>query len=1201
MILSIFGTRNSSKQVEQEWIPQIQIFLDKCFAHFFEPFIKQHFPDKQEETAEVLKNLFRDNFEGSNIAHIKKENPSIDIARIIFTLKSSNDKNVSSFIEKLNGIFLSNSSTAYSLSRKYFENERLYLAITLALQETVFDIPNELYKSIERISDDVQKSLTDILKQIINVAKHGNFQSSILTFDEARTRLYRKIAQVDGFVRIPLKQLPTTSLSGNELSEFCVGRSTAIDRLAHYIVKNDGVILISGYRGVGKSTFVNSVLAKLPELEAYQDNQNKWLIVPIQVNVAKVSSPISVLRLCIRTLYHTLLVEDSKLLIDIEKHLDQNEKQLLQWANLCASRKVDMQWSDSINSLRHLEASLNIDASAFLPKPISDSPIKSLLPTFGAKSSKEWNKRIDRSFALLDYDEDRAEEDILTIIEELAKPSHHRNFGIKLAFIFDEMDKIEKDEINLLIKKLKNMFLTRHSIFILITGKEYYYTLLQNQKQEDAVMNSYFSVIQTIPLFTSQDTVELLKRLCKRESNFPIEDELIQTLSLYLTYKARGLPREIIRELQELQEWIPESLVSYVTESYEQKDIFQIYGDLQSILETVIRDEPDSEWKEQIERGLYILMEEFFDEKNTKFDVTALKEIKERIFSLVPEDNFKSILERLGLRLPTIFVKDIDKLDGKVPLFTQVTQGNGIYLVVDEAFYKLTGRVAKASSIIIAQQEIHLSDKDILDHLKQEALYPWKEAFEALQQFTRQDKPISEEIYAQLYRIFVTHPTKFKFTEYQEIQFRHVAAEYLKGKGNINALKYTTSDFEGLTTSFIANEMNEQLLQDLIQLLHQMYTKGGNQSNSLILLEMLNRNKQKPLSDSTLTDLISTISSVVRDDVLRNVVDSLDPNKDISNLIPALQVLEKTSQEILINLLTEYDFNNISIASVQKILKNARHSLRDIWSFLLGHKQKKLAQEILPLILQQWFSTKAEQDIIIQWLNSDNWEADIDGPILNEIAVHYRDSLLIIGQNVNDDTSLAKERVFKALKETEPPPVENVSLQISNPMRSNAARVGDKVAETLQAPYRYISGENVQPIQSNSTSENVSATPASVQEKWLVALSMLTIFAIYLLLPLDISQTDPLYARVIAHLLEAIYFYTGWFGVAFFILSINDIRKSAIDAWIFPWLTIVSLSIAGGSIWLQIALFPLSPTILGQVILIFFLTLFWIPLFYHLG
>ena len=68
-------------------------------------------------------------------------------------------------------------------------------------------------------------------------------------------------------------------------------------------------------------------------------------------------------------------------------------------------------------------------------------------------------------------DEDRAEEDLGQFIDMLAEPRPYndRMVRVKLLFIFDEMDKMEAREgQDVLIRSLKNLFLRRHAVFLLV-------------------------------------------------------------------------------------------------------------------------------------------------------------------------------------------------------------------------------------------------------------------------------------------------------------------------------------------------------------------------------------------------------------------------------------------------------------------------------------------------------------------------------------------------------------------------------------------------------------------------------------------------------------------------------------------------------------------------------------------------------------
>ena len=85
----------------------------------------------------------------------------------------------------------------------------------------------------------------------------------------------------------------------------------------------------------------------------------------------------------------------------------------------------------------------------------------------------------------------------------------------------------------------QDIFLKGNIIFILITGKAFYYDWLNKRTTEDDIFFSLFTRVIHIPLFSEEE-------LSHRQAAFP---GFSADLLTHLKYKAKGTPREFMREL----------------------------------------------------------------------------------------------------------------------------------------------------------------------------------------------------------------------------------------------------------------------------------------------------------------------------------------------------------------------------------------------------------------------------------------------------------------------------------------------------------------------------------------------------------------------------------------------------------------------------------------------------------------------------
>ncbi|MEO8971234.1 MAG: hypothetical protein ABI406_06490 [Ktedonobacteraceae bacterium] len=280
------------------------------------------------------------------------------------------------------------------------------------------------------ISNDVRKCLEKNLRHIEKIRVAYNLPAPLKNLDSTRMALEIEIARANKMLWLPIKPLIMAPLSQTDDLRFNVREPADEENLARQIIKNDGVILVTGYRGVGKSTFVEATFAKISTIDAYQNEETRCKIVKIQINLAKSKTTYNVLRQCLRAVCHTLVgkpvefkeekvksssLQQEKPLVEL---LTDDEKQFIKWAYLRACYKVNFQKDESMASLRHIETALGIKPSDLVPKPYNTG----WSFFFGMNANKEWSNKVDRTIAMLDYDEDQAEDDLIHIIEMLARP-----------------------------------------------------------------------------------------------------------------------------------------------------------------------------------------------------------------------------------------------------------------------------------------------------------------------------------------------------------------------------------------------------------------------------------------------------------------------------------------------------------------------------------------------------------------------------------------------------------------------------------------------------------------------------------------------------------------------------------------------------------------------------------------------------------
>src|SRR5262249_42019894 len=182
-----------------------------------------------------------------------------------------------------------------------------------ALQRVTLEIINTDYPAAAA-GNEVPASTTEILSAIIHdldkCAQKILIPGRLKSLKQADIELRVLAARSNGGAALPLKPIATAPLGDDSWTTNYVGRADEeAQKLALQIRHADGTILVTGYRGVGKSSFVNRAL--FHALKAQEDGpRDGWLIVPVTVNLAKASSIQHILRLTLRALREALLASE---------------------------------------------------------------------------------------------------------------------------------------------------------------------------------------------------------------------------------------------------------------------------------------------------------------------------------------------------------------------------------------------------------------------------------------------------------------------------------------------------------------------------------------------------------------------------------------------------------------------------------------------------------------------------------------------------------------------------------------------------------------------------------------------------------------------------------------------------------------------------------------------------------------------------
>ena len=581
----------------------------------------------------------------------------------------------------------------------------------------------------KEVPPDSIEPIRDLLKKLDAIANSLMPNPKLKNLPRAEAELNVAIARSELRVQLPVRSIPTSPLTDTDLQDHYIGRSDEdAKKLARQVRHADGSILVTGYRGVGKSTFVNRVIYHATR---YQEENPKdgWVIVPVTVNLAKVSGVANILRLTLRSVRNALINPETAEPQSIpcfrpETPLPLNadtEIAPLQEAYARAIYKVSMTRANASENKVSLDGSLGFDVSKFV------APVTGLqLPSFGLKGSKSRTQTFNRTLSYYDYDENAAEDDLIALIRNLAteRPLYEKgpNVRIKLVFIFDELDKMDMATgINPMIEGLKNLFLQRYAVFILVTSKMFYYHLQAERAKEDSMLSSYFSAIVPVPLLTFEQTRKMVIDWIDWPESAPIpidiETNLLDQLTRWLVYTSYGNPRDIIRELRTMQDWADTTERPYISDRHIAKSStrsqsLQIFAGIQKCIENVARPEEevsssteesnglmlvserlggDEGRMEQIRRGLYVFTEALIDRGTLSLKPGDLEQLRQDNFSLLTPLELEQLAIQLGNDLSLLHNNLPKEVFAPLNASELFVKADGRLRATDD-FYRLTKR-----------------------------------------------------------------------------------------------------------------------------------------------------------------------------------------------------------------------------------------------------------------------------------------------------------------------------------------------------------------------------------------------------------------------------------------------------------------------------------------------------------------------------
>lgn len=455
-----------------------------------------------------------------------------------------------------------------------------------------------------------------------------------------------------------------------------------VQRLRH---SRGGTFLMTGFRGVGKSTVIARALEHL-------GSAGDEVVVPITLNVARPMTPDQLLFAIVRRLYEAL--QDRRLL----KRLDDGARRALELAHIRTSLGLKQTRSDASEKSGTLNIGLGPAASRLT------GPAGWLAPSTALTAKRTRSLALEASY--LTYSDSDAEHDLGRIIDLLTRPGprrwwRRRRPRVRPVVILDELDKLTSEpsglaEVERLLGHLKNTLTMRGVHFLLAAGPDLHDHAVLDASRGNSVYESIFAWQRYVPC--CWDAPDILMRSVLAEETSPTQtEEMIR----YLRFKARGIPRRLLQEFGEFVRW--ENDHPFLVVGEDDKERIAFYAEAEELLDAFFRqDRPDRLFHAEIDDDRwrmagYFVMDWILRRQGDAFtavDIAGPKEKPELDPLLRPaEPDVERLLRHLAGRGFLTLVHDPARPDVTLIAGEEPGGGRRAYKLADSVRQRLLGIV----------------------------------------------------------------------------------------------------------------------------------------------------------------------------------------------------------------------------------------------------------------------------------------------------------------------------------------------------------------------------------------------------------------------------------------------------------------------------------------------------------------------------
>ncbi len=368
-----------------------------------------------------------------------------------------------------------------------------------------------------------------------------------------------------------------------------LGNDAFGDELATRLLHSQGgAFLISGFRGVGKTTMVLRVMDQI-KAEAAKTGD---IVIPVWLSVARSTTTRRLLFAVVRRVFEELVE------ISVLDRLSPETRHAL----LVAYMRTSLSFKETQSEARERSAGLDVGASK--AAPIVNLALPKL--TMSAKRTHA----LATEAAFLAYSETDAEYDLMRIVSLVRKESlapqvnrsRWRPRGkrpgtpsqsagrLRLIIVLDEVDKLTEGDKGLgliedLLSGVKNVLTTSGAHFLIVAGPDLHDRAVRDTARGNGVYESVFGWRMYVPcMWAAADRLvtDVVRRGPATIVRGPANSDQLEQFMQYLRFKARGVPRRLLQEFNGFVFWEKDLPVLRIDETDMQR--VEFYSGIEEIM-----------------------------------------------------------------------------------------------------------------------------------------------------------------------------------------------------------------------------------------------------------------------------------------------------------------------------------------------------------------------------------------------------------------------------------------------------------------------------------------------------------------------------------------------------------------------------------------------------------------------------------------